>query len=347
MQPMTLKTLPALVAIVLSASLLGQPGDLRAQSLTPEDFEAIKARANALRDSLTQHLATRNLSAGDTFARAARDPREAVELYVNSHKLVNYDRENRPDADFRAWRDSQSGRLRDSAFVESLQMQLHYLALSCKAAETEDTDAVFSQLLAYVDGLSRMENLPTQALTSSVAGSVFARAYYLERLLGSNDNWEPVPFNIDGIYEKTILPHLRRENPGALMNAWDKRIEQTTRLVEMIEQHRQSEMRGLSRQEQIRERTNQKRQGGVLARLDKEEFVARTLPKLRWARLKDQFSHVNAAEGSSAMLSFVEQHLTHELGEEFFDDFMSVIDRAASAVAVPSPQPAPAGSGEE
>jgi len=318
-----------LFAAALFAVLPVAQAPLRAQELSPEQIETIRERAKALRETLTRHLATRNLGAGDTFARAASDPRAAVELYVNSHKLVNYERENRPDADFRAWRDSQSGQLRDSGFVESLQLQLAYLALSCKAAETDDMDAIFSQLLSYVDSLSRMQNLPTGALTNSVAGSVFAQAYYLERLLGSNERWESVPFNIDGIYEKTILPHLRSENPGALMNAWDKRIEQTTRLAAMIDQHRQGEMRGLSREQQIRERTNQKRQGGILGSLDKEEFQARTLPKLRWARLKDQFNYVNEAEGASAMLSFVESHLTHELGEEFFEEFMRMLEGAA------------------
>jgi len=324
---------PALASVLLTgflyAASLAPQASLRADQLTPEEIEALKARAEALRATLTQHLVTRNLGAGDTFARAATDPRAAVELYVNSHKLVNFDRENRPDADFRAWRDSQSSQLRDSAFVESLQLQLAYLALSCKAAETDDMDAVFSQLLGYVDSLSRMQNLPTGALTTSVANSVFARAYYLERLLGNNQNWEPVPFNIDGIYERAILPHLRSENPSALMNAWDKRIEQTTRLVAMIDENRQGGMRGLSREQQIRERTNQKRQGGILGALDKEEFTARTLPKLRWERLKDQFQYVSEAGGAAAMLNFVETHLTHELGEEFFEEFNQLLSQAA------------------
>jgi len=304
------------------------PHAATADKLSPENIESIRQKLRTLEEDLKSHLSSKNVSAGERFATAAQDPRAAVDLYLKCHKLVRFERENRPDSDYRAWEDDQSDRLRGDRFVESLQLQLRYLALSCRAAEAEERSEVFSELLSYVDRLSRMEHLPTDALTDSVGGSIFAQAYHLERLLGQNDNWEPTPFDIGGIYDRTILPYLRQENPTALPNAWDKRIEQQTRIVSMIEEHKQDQLRGLNRDEERRMRTNQNRQRGIMGDLDKEDFYARTLPQLKWNKMKDVFLYVSEVQAAQAMLPFVEEHLTHELGEQFHREFLSLIAEA-------------------
>lgn len=298
----------------------------QAAPLTPEQIEVLKSQLAALKQNLDGHVTERNSTAGQRFAAAAADPRAAVELYLNCYKVVNFDREARSESDFRAWKDGQTDRLKDDGFLESLQQQLRYLALSCQAAQTKEIDEIFNPLLAYVDGLSRLENPPAQSLTQSVANSVFAETFYLQRLLSDNPTWEDVPFNIDGIYEKTILPHLREENPQALLSAWDKRIEQETRLVMMLEAAREKELRGMSKDQERRVKTQQDRQGGVVGSLDKEKFIARTLPNLKWGKLKDQFLYIDQVMGAKAMLDFVEEHLTHEFGEKFFEDFMRTLD---------------------
>jgi len=311
----------------------------QAAPLTPEQIEVLKSQLEALKQNLETHVTGRNTTAGQQFAAAAADPRAAVELYLNCYKVVNFDREARTEADFRAWKDGQGDRLRDEQFLESLQHQLKYLTLSCQAAQTKEIDQIFNPLLTYVDGLSRLENPPAQSLTQSVANSVFAETFYLQSLLGDNPSWEAVPFNIGGIYEKTIMPHLRDENPEALIGAWDKRIEQETRLVLMLEATQEKELRGMNKDQERRTKTQQDRQGGVVGSLDKEKFIARTLPNLQWGKLKDQFLYIDQVMGAKAMLDFVEEHLTHEFGEKYFADFLSTLN-ASRIISGGDPAPA-------
>ncbi len=300
----------------------------RAQELTTENIENIRAKLKTLGDNLNAHVSTRNSSAGQQFAAAAADPRAAMELYLNCHKVVNYEREGRPESDFRAWKDSQEDRIKNDGFIESLLLQLRYLALSCEAAEAEDPSVVFTKLLSFVDSLSNMEEMPTSSLTSSVSGSIFAKAFYLDKLLGTNESWESTPFNIGGIYDKTIFPHLRTENTASLPGAWDKRIEQQSRIVMMIEGHKEDELRGKDRDEERKVRNNQARQGGMFRDLDKDDYIARTLPILKWGKMKDVFTYVSETQGAQAMLPFVEEHLTHELGEQFYREFVELINMA-------------------
>ena len=331
---------PRLFPLLVAIAFFSTPA-VNAQELTSEQLASLRAKLKTLRADLESHLSSRNTGAGGVFSAAAGDPRAAVDLYLKCEKLVNYEREGRPESDFRAWKEENEDRLRDAGFVESLQMQLRYLALSCQAAEAKEIDQVFTPLMSYVDSLSRLEEMPTGNLTSSVAGSVFAEAYNLQRLLGENDGWEDTPFNISGIYESTILPYLREEKPDALMNAWDKRIEQETRLVQMLEVHKEKELRGMNRDQQARARGQQNRGGGVLRRLDKDDFIRETLPRMQWAKLRDMYEYVNQLEGAKAMLSFVEEHLQHDLGEEFFQAFEAVIGTSA-----PSVPEAPAENGD-
>ncbi|MDF1825464.1 MAG: hypothetical protein P1U68_12530 [Verrucomicrobiales bacterium] len=297
--------------------------------LTLEQLDSLKKQAAAIKENLDAHLTSRNSGAGERFAAAASDPKAALSLYLDCYKLVNFDRNGRPDADFRAWKDGQEDRLKEPANLESLQMQLRYLALTCQAAQSDKIETVFAPLMSFADSLSRLEELPTYALTSSVTSSVFVKAYYLENLLNNGSGWEPIPFNVGGIYEKTIFPYLRTENPAGLMAAWDKRIEQQSRLVQMIEAHNESAMRGLDRDEQRRARGNQERKGGVMRELDKDDFVARVLPRLKWDKLKDMFSYVNEMEAAQAMLPFLKEHLTHELGADFYSEFNQLIEDAS------------------
>ncbi|MEM7602334.1 MAG: hypothetical protein AAF357_13070, partial [Verrucomicrobiota bacterium] len=314
----------------------------RATDLTLEQIESIKIRAKSIQENLDNHLSSRNSSAGARFAAAAADPKAAIALYLDCHKVVNFDREGRPESDFRAWKDVQEDRLKEPNSIESLRLQLSYLALSCKAAEAEKLEEVFAPLMSYADSLSRMQELPTNAMTASVAQSVFSEAFYLKKLLGGNEGWEPVPFNIAGMYEKTIFPYLRSENPSALMSAWDKRIEQQSKIVQMINDHKEAALRGLDRDEQRRARDNEDRQGarnrqggqdgqnGIMRTLDIDDFTARTLPRMRWDRLKDMFLYVSEYQAAQEMLPFLEEHLTHELGEDFFSEFDQLINEAST-----------------
>lgn len=304
--------------------------NLHATDLTPENMEKLLARLKSLKENLENHISTRNSGAGQQFLTAASDPKAAIELYLKCVKTVDYDREGRPEADFRAWEQNQSDRLRDPKFIESLQIQLRYLALSCQAAEAEDLSSVFSSLVSHVDSLSQLTEMPTGPITQAVGGSVFAKAFYLESLLGKAEEWEPVPINIAGIYDTTILPHLRKKDPAALMNAWDRRIEQPTRLVTLLEEKKQDEMRGMNKDEERRARNAQANERGAVRAHSEEEFKRRTLPQLQWGKLKDMFLYVDQTAGAAAMLQFIEANYTHELGEQFFREFEDLITRSMS-----------------
>lgn len=310
---------------------------LSAQSLTPEQIASLKAKLESIKKSLDQNATNRHTTAGETFLQASVDPRAAVALWEKCVKELNFTRKGMRESDFREWRDSASQRADDPRFLESLLIQLRYLGLSCKAAESESPDAVFADLISYVEGLSQMKELPTNDILGSVANSVFARAYDIQPLLSRNSQWESCPYNIAGIYEKTILPQLREKNPGGLMNAWEKRIDQQSRLAVSLIAKMEKEEGRIRQLSDPREKSREKRslselvdrdQSRMLRTHSKDQFARETLPRLKWGKLKDQFTFVDPVAASTAMVALIAEVAPDPLAEEFFAELESLVDDA-------------------
>ena len=99
-----------------------------AADLTPDQIESLRKKLAEIKDNLDGYLSNRNKSARSVFMDASKDPKLALKLYLDCVKKVEYDREGRSESDFRAWKESQEDRLRDKQFIESLLIQLRYLA---------------------------------------------------------------------------------------------------------------------------------------------------------------------------------------------------------------------------
>ena len=328
----------------------------QAQSLTPDQIEEISEQLQAIRKVLTDKASSRNKSAADIFLAASGSDKEALALYVKCYKEVYFDRDGRKESDFRDWRDKQADHFRDDSFTEGLRIQLRYLGLSCKAAEAEELSEVFGSLMSYVDSLTQLEELPGNEVMQSINGTVFARAYELDKQLARNKSWESVPYNIPGIYEKTILPYLREENPDQLANAWDKRIEQETRVVQFLEKEKERQQRGSADDKRAtRNKQNKRRQGGgggdgpnILRTHDKEYFIRETLPTLKWGKMVDMFSYGNSSRAALEMLGFIKENIKSPRAETWMNQFAGLLSRSVAperTIITPRPSETPVSSG--
>ncbi len=318
----------------------------QAQELTPDQIEQISAQLAAIRKVLKEKSSDRNQNAADVFLSASGSGKAALALYVQCYKKVNFEMEGREDSEFRDWRDRQSDRFRNDAFIEGLRLQLRYLGLSCKAAEAKKLSAVFGDLISYVNSLTQLKEMPGNEAMQSINGTVFAKAYELDKQLAKNKSWESVPYNIAGIYEKTILPYLREESPERLASAWDKRIEQETQVVVFLEKEKAKQQKG-SRDDKraVRNKQAQRRQGNggtVLRTHDKEFFIRETLPGLKWGKLVDLFKYENRPKAAMEMLNFIKENIKNPKAEEWMSAFTALLSEPAAGTVAPVENAPPA-----
>lgn len=321
-----------LAAAFLVAGLFASSVPARAADLTPDQVAAIRAQLEAMQDQLEGKASERNRSAWSVFMEAAVDARKAAELFERCTKVVDFDREGRSDSEFRDWQGNQKDRYRNDQYMEGLQLQLRWLAITCKAAEAEKLSTVIPDVIGYVESLTSLSEMPGNAALTSVGGTIFVRAYELERVIGNNESWEPIPFNIAGIYEKTILPYLRVENTDQLMSAWDRRIAQQTRLVAFLTSKQEEAVRG-DRDDKRRIQDQQRRQQenrNVLKDHDEDDFERDTLPQLKWSRLRDKYDYVDKVAAAQEMLAFMNEHLTNKKAPDWLTEFLLLISDAQS-----------------
>lgn len=317
----------------------------RAADLTLDQLANISKQLAELKEVIENKKSERSQGAWSVFKRASQDPKAAVDLYLKCHRLLDFEREGREEKEYKEWEDRQKDQLRDENFLRNLMMQLNYLSLTCQALETDDIGTVLPGLLAHVESLSQLEELPSQGLLQGVGGSVFARAYEVEDLIHSAKDWCDVPYDMAQIYERTILPYLRKEKPEQLMTAWDRRIAQETALVQFLAEQ---ETRGNNRDErkqagEATRRMQTGKTGGVLKAHDQDDFERETLPQLQWGRLKDLYNYVDQVQGMAAMLSFIKANLDKGNAADWLNEIAALIAQARGATESSLPlTPAPA-----
>ena len=275
--------LKSFLATLLTAAALLTPVRLPAQSteaLTSDQITKIRERIESLQEAITEATDAKNTSLVEIFLKASASDSAAIQLYQDCVREVEYDRLNQRGQDYREWERRNAERMREGDFATGLRIMLQYLAISIEAARADDLATVFPKLREYVDNLATLDEIPGGGLERSIANSVFARRYELEREFAErNETWEMNPLDIGGMYDKTILPYLRKESTERLMAAWDSRVTQERTLAEV-------------------------RGDAALARFERE-----TIPELKWARLKDQFVFENRVLAAAAMLEHIQENV--------------------------------------
>src|SRR5438876_663179 len=62
-------------------------------------------------------------------------------------------------------------------------------------------------------------------LKGSLHDSIFVKWYQIQNWVGGIEGWESSPGNLDGIYQKTIQPELRRAKDPRIVEYWDAKIQ--------------------------------------------------------------------------------------------------------------------------
>ena len=82
----------------------------------------------------------------------------------------------------------------------------------------------------------------------------------------------------------------------------------------------------MDRDDKRKQRNRQEGRGGIMKSHDLDDFNRETLPRLYWSKMRDMYANIDQLEGAKQMLKFVEQNLSGPNGEQFFNEFMSILN---------------------
>lgn len=301
------------ILLLCSAFTLGH---VHAQSLSEADREALLENLEKLRESADSKVDAKFRVALSAYSSAIGSDDAAITLYLNCMEKVNFENQNRKQADFRDWKRKEADRLSDPALRLALRHQLRWLTLTLRAAsEQADREKLVPEAQEIVDAIFRdSEKIGSQEglLNQPVTSSVFAQAYEINGV--KLENWPLSPIQLDQVYEQILLPPYRTASRvSELRSAWTRRIQQESQKVEYWGEN--PAPRGATQSPRV------------------EKFFQETSPRLQWNMEMDLFRNGDESGSAMRMLAHLEKYIAHPSAREWSDQLRALLKPAAKAAA--------------
>jgi hypothetical protein len=219
-----------LLALLAACPLLF-PANSRAQqssSAAPPDASAVLSTLKELRAKQEQAMKNTKAQVLANINAAAADNSSAGKTYEQAMIAVEFQGQGAPGAKLTEWRKKQGDMLRNRDFLTAARLQLVYLSLTWQRSSGVKARDLLPALYDYTaqvdnsrDAIEPFEN----TLKRSLPESVFTAYYQVGPFISGLPEWEMQQFNTEGIFQKTILPELRRMKDARVLDYWDRRLQ--------------------------------------------------------------------------------------------------------------------------
>jgi len=294
-------------SLTLGSSLLAQtPGPIDVNAMLAGLQDLKQKQADSARHQLAQTISD--------FTAAYSDDAAALDFYIEAIRVTRFVGRDDADSTFDVWKKAMTPRLNAHAIATALR----YTTLSLQRAAggtdaqmfpvlfayTEDTQAHLPSLLALPDagdqptpqrgygerhgerntegGGPAGPDPGERIMEEDVSQNVFARWYDIGDELSQLKDWEPVPANVDAMYQKFLLPIMRKNRDPRLLQYWDNRI---------------ISERGVASSE--------------TAEFSSDHYNSTTRPALLWGRAEDEILIGQRDQGITDMYGLVKAFPAH------------------------------------
>jgi hypothetical protein len=320
------------LGLALAVSVL----PLRAEDVDTDatDLPSVLKSIADLEKLLTDGVSSNNARALRSLQEAAASPKATLEFYLEAKKAVDFDATGKPDADWRAWRDSNEETNKDPMNVAARQIQLRYLVLCLQATSgppserAETLKKVLPLLGSYLDDLAaKFPKLDSgqEIAVGSALDSSFAKHLKLDLTMDRKAGWPSSAADVSGLYEQIILPYYRAAgDPQTLLAAWDKRIAHETAVLRIPTPGGGAFNRFRRGDDRDAERERDKE----ASRLEDEArntFKEKRLPQLQWQKERDGLLYgSDRVAAYSKLTQLLRSHLDHPSARAWLDELKNL-----------------------
>ena len=311
---MTFQLSRSVFTLIALTSVAVFPLSLSAEeNLSHQQIEGILQELSTIEDVLAGKRVSLRTSAVQAFEAASSSDKAAYEFFLQCHKVLNFDAKDASFSDFRKWRENNEKRDKTGENLAAMRLQLQYLVLTMKASEGVKREFIIPELEAFVANIvNHTEELGSsgmRTLKGSVKSTIFAEAYKLNKSLEVED-WCFEPGNLGGVYEKSVFPYMRSENPDELAAAWDRRIGLEKRSVAISREGNDFEL---------------------------NKFETERLPQLYWMKATDLYQNASQQMGAQSMLSLLKSNPNHTSLKNWVAEFRTLL-QSSIVETTPSPE---------
>ena len=337
--PMKIRSLGC---VIVFSCVLASP--LWAQDASPVDLKALTALLKQIKEMRTATEKSKVDRVLQDFRAAAASNDAAIAFYAQAIGATQFDGKTHELTEFQEWKKREADNLKSAAMQNAARLHLSYALLTIQRAGGMTTKQLEPALSAHIaavtaagaadaavlarrekaqdlkeaghrqnNGGKQPEKEPLfwdqDLIKRGVDNGIFVQWYGISKTFANLKDWETSPGNLDGIYQKTLLPYYRQNKDPRVIAYWDDKIQQEA----------------------------QKASSSALS-FKIDQFNKVTRPQLLWKRATDMevIGQRNRALGE--MMSLVKNFPDHpDLAE-----WISTLESMLLALVPPAPAPAAA-----
>ncbi len=247
---------PRSTIAILTAGLLSG-ATLYAQDAPAVDVNGLLKQLRTLRDQQAVTAKTSKLSAIQTLSAAASSNERAFKLWEDAVQATQMDGAGKEAAQLRQWRDTEGELFKEREVQNAVHLHLEWLVISLQRSNGATVKELLPTIINYSKeliadqaamealdetikkekaapgpGKPRNQNVKDDQATrrthDSILNKNIANSLVVQWLkLGDYitlDKWENNAGNLDGIYNRIVLPELRNQRDPRVMDYWDLKL---------------------------------------------------------------------------------------------------------------------------
>ncbi len=332
-------------AVATSLTLLAAP--CRAQDASPVDLEQLRKALAEMKTHQAQFKKTQLQRALQDVRAAAASGPAAASAWADAVKRTQFEGSGHESAQFREWKDSGAGEaLGEKEVQNAARLYFVWLNLTIQRASGTPVKDLIPQIISYTQEVAadkaamqifeakmahekeqaaggrgpkgrksnddQVKRMHDQILSGALSAGAPVRGGNFSDLL-KVEKWELSPGNVDGIFDKTVLPEFRETKDPRLLEYWDQRI---------------------------------KREGEAATKsglaLEVDNFNQIRLPGLKWQKAQDELLLGQRNRALNDMFNLVKSYPAHPEAQAWLTKLEELLgDSGAAPAADPAAAAAP------
>lgn len=283
---------------------------------------------------------------------ASNSGTDALTLWTNSIRTVDFERKGKKDTEFNEWRKKNDARLHDVGFGLALRLQCRYLKLCLEANDDARLINASPAIVALLEDAIKVYpqcGQHAQVLREDAFGSVIAKRLGIEK-----HRPEGLPGGVlalDGHFNRFVkLAHAK--NPAAVATLWELRLKHERALAEAVDQNAR-----LQRRKAAAGGSPSAPRPGVTTARDKREaeaekepestkavdtFEEERLPDLTWRMGEDVYKAGMRRRGIEIFFGVVKKYPKHPSVSDWVDRITEIAEGLSADAAAGASEAAPA-----
>jgi len=207
---------------------------LFAQDAPPVDVQALLNSLQKIQGQNTVSTKAQHDKVLQDFRAAAESNAKAIGFYEEAVRATLFG-----GPKFQEWKKKEGEKLRSNEMQTAVRLHLTYLTLSLQYANGTPVSELLPALFNYTNQVLALREDPVkreaydriEISKKGISDSIFIRWYGVEKAVADLKDWENNPMNVDGIYQATILPQMRKDKDARIVQYWDMRLQREAKLA--------------------------------------------------------------------------------------------------------------------